>query len=66
MKNKQKSHKSAVKRFKVTKGGKVMHRSQKIRHLKSSKSKRQLRSLRLEKSVEGRMKVKIKKLLGKA
>jgi len=65
-KNKQKTHKGASKRFKVTATGKVLHRSQKIRHLKANKSKRKLRALKLDKPVEGRMKTKIKKLLGKA
>jgi len=32
MSTKQKTRKSAVKRFKVTKGGKVLHRSQQLRH----------------------------------
>lgn len=63
-KNKQKSHKSAVKRFKVTGTGEILHRSQKIRHLKSAKSKRQLRALKQDKKVNGRFKSKIKKLLG--
>lgn len=61
---KQKTRKSAVKRFKVTSSGKVLHRSQKIRHLKAGKSKRKQRALNLDKSVEGTMKTKIKKLLG--
>lgn len=63
---KQKTHKGASKRFKITGTGKVLHRSQKIRHLKAGKSKRKLRELKLDKPVEGRMKIKIKKLLGKA
>lgn len=66
MKNKQKTHKGAVKRFRITATGKVMHRSHHIRHLKSNKSKRQLRSLNQPKLVLGRMARKIKKLLGKA
>ena len=65
-KNKHKSHKSAVKRFKVTGTGKIMHRSQKIRHLKAGKSKRRQRALNLDKEVHGKMKSKITKLLGKA
>ena len=65
-KYKQKTHKGASKRFKLTATGKVLHRSQKIRHLKLNKSKRKQRALNLDKSVDGRMKTKIKKLLGKA
>lgn len=65
-KNKQKTHKGASKRFKITASGKVMHRSHHIRHLKSSKSKRQVRSLKQPKEVLGKVKTKIKQLLGKA
>jgi len=66
MKNKQKTHKGASKRFKISAGGKVIHRSHHIRHLASNKSKRQLRSLHQPKLVLGKMARKIKKLLGKA
>ena len=44
--SKHRTSKAAKKRFKVTAGGKLMHRSQKLRHLRSSKSKRQIRSLK--------------------
>lgn len=64
MPNKQRTHKAAAKRFKVTSTGKIMHRSNKIRHLISSKSKRQLRSLRTMKEVTGKNKKKISQLLG--
>lgn len=63
-KNKQRVRKSASKRFKVTKGGKVLHRSHLIRHLRANKSKRQVRRLKLMKKVEGTHKKKIKKMLG--
>jgi len=62
---KQKTHKSAVKRFKMTKGGKILHRSQYLRHLRSKKSKRRIRQLKLMETVEGRYKKKIKKMLGR-
>ena len=62
---KQKTNKSAAKRFKVTKTGKVTHRSHGARHLKSNKSKKQLRHLKATKTVEGIFKKKIKKMLGK-
>jgi len=63
MKVKAKTRKSAVKRFKVTKGGKVLHRSQQLRHLRSAKSKNRIRRLKLMKKVTGRAKMKIKKML---
>jgi large subunit ribosomal protein L35 len=61
---KQRTHKSASKRFKVTASGKILHRSQKLRHLRSSKSKRQIRSLKTLKEVTGTFKPKIERLLG--
>ncbi|MFA9288607.1 MAG: 50S ribosomal protein L35 [Weeksellaceae bacterium] len=60
------THKGASKRFKVTGSGKLLHRSQKIRHLRSSKSKRQLRSLLQMKEVEGDMAKKLRRLLGRS
>lgn len=64
-KTKQKTRKSAAKRFKISASGKLMHRSQNIRHLRSKKSKKQLRSLKLMKRVGGSYQKKIKKMLGK-
>lgn len=64
MANKQRTNKSASKRFKVTKSGKVTHRSP-LRHLKSNKSKSQLRRLRVTKEIPGDMGKKIKQMLGK-
>jgi large subunit ribosomal protein L35 len=64
MKNKQKTRKGAAKRFKVTKNGKVLHRSQKIRHLRSVKSKNQVRRLKTMKEIKGTFAKKIKKMLG--
>jgi large subunit ribosomal protein L35 len=61
---KHRTRKSAAKRFKVTKTGKVLHRSQGIRHLKSKKTKRQLRSLKQMNQVHGKAEKKIKKMLG--
>jgi len=40
---KVKTKKIAVKRFKLTKGGKLLHRTQGIRHLRQSKNKTQQR-----------------------
>lgn len=64
MKVKTKTRKSAAKRFKVTKNGKVMHRSQNIRHLRSGKGKRNLRRLRTIKELGGKFASKVKKMLG--
>ena len=61
---KQRTRKSAAKRFKVTSGGKVLHRSHKIRHLRSKKTRRQLRSLLQMKEVKGTLKSKVKRMLG--
>ena len=63
MKQKQKTKKSAVKRFKVTKTGKVLHRQKGLRHLRANKSKRRIRSLKRMKEVFGRYKKKILKML---
>lgn len=63
---KQKTRKSAAKRFKITKKGKLLHRSHFLRHLRSKKTKRQIRSLKRLKLVTGRYEKKIKKMLGKA
>ena len=52
MPNKLKSRKSAVKRFKLTSGGKLLHRGHGSRHLKSSKTKKQLRHLNAEKPLD--------------
>ncbi len=61
---KQRTHKGAQKRFKITAGGKVLHRSLKLRHLRKTKSKKQVRSLKQLKPVEGKIKTRIQKLLG--
>jgi len=64
MKVKTKTRKSAAKRFKVTKNGKVMHRSQNLRHLRSGKGKRNLRRLKTIKELGGKFASKVKKMLG--
>ena len=64
--NKQKTRKGAAKRFKISKGGKLLHRSHYARHLRANKSKRQLRSLKQLKIVTGKLEKKIKKMLGVA
>ncbi|MCL4375018.1 50S ribosomal protein L35 [Patescibacteria group bacterium] len=64
-KSKQKTRKAALKRFKLTKTGKVLHRSQRLRHLRGHKSKSQIRRLKRMKTVSGTMRRKIKRMLGK-
>jgi large subunit ribosomal protein L35 len=63
MKVKQKTHKGAAKRFKVTKNGKVLHRSIKLRHLRHVKGKKTTRSLKLMKQLKGAFAKKMKKIL---
>lgn len=63
--NKVKTRKSASKRFKMTKTGKILHRAHGARHLKSNKSKKRLRHLKAIRSVEGIFKKKIRRMLGK-
>lgn len=63
MKNKQRTRKSAQARFKVSAKGKLQHRSHNYRHLRSVKSKRNLRSLKQTKVITGTMEKKIKKML---
>ncbi len=61
---KPRTRKSAVKRFKITAGGKVLHRSKGIRHLRSNKSKRRIRRMKQMKEVFGRYRKKILQMLG--
>ena len=65
-KTKLKIRKSVRNRFQVTKTGKVLRESSFHRHLRSNKSKKQLRRLKGKKLVTGRWARKVKKLLGKA
>lgn len=65
-KNKVRTRKVVLKRFKVTKNGKVMHRGHGGGHLKSNKSKKQLRSIKVPKELTGANKKVIKRLLGLA
>lgn len=65
-KYKQKTRKGAAKRFKVTASGKVLRRSQNMRHLRRSKSKKAIRAYRVPKLVTGKMAKKIKRMLGLA
>lgn len=62
MKIKQKTHKGASKRFKITGSGKVLRRA-KVRHLVASKSNKNVRRRKQMRQVEGEFGRKIKKLL---
>lgn len=64
--SKQKSHKSATKRFHITKTGKVMRRVAFGRHLRRKKSASQLRTYRNTKQVTGKIARRIKRLMAKA
>jgi len=61
---KQKTRKSAQARFKITKKGKILHRSIQLRHLRSQKSKRRIRRLKQMKPLLGTFKNKMKRMLG--
>ena len=65
-KNKHRTHKGAAKRFKITPTGKVLHRSQTLRHLRKAKSKRQIRRLKQMQPVTNSQAKKVKQLLGLA
>ncbi|PIQ72039.1 50S ribosomal protein L35 [Candidatus Roizmanbacteria bacterium CG_4_10_14_3_um_filter_39_13] len=64
MKVKTKTRKSAAKRFKVTKNGKILHRQQNLRHLRTVKGKRNQRRLKVVKELGGKFASKIKKMMG--
>lgn len=63
-KNKQKTRKGAAKRFKITATGKVMRRSQNMRHIRRNKNKKAIRAYRVPVEVTGKPAKKIKKMLG--
>ncbi|MBI4130420.1 50S ribosomal protein L35 [Candidatus Roizmanbacteria bacterium] len=60
---KHKTRKSVSSRFKLTKTGKLLFRSQMGRHRKRKKSKSQQRRVKVLKEMTGAMKSKIKKML---
>jgi len=64
-KKKLKTKKSLIKRFRITKKGKVLFRGSHVRHLKRKKRKKQLRAQKVPQKLYGRMQKKIKKLVGK-
>jgi large subunit ribosomal protein L35 len=61
---KQKTKKSASKRFKVTSSGKIMRRRSFTGHLNVKRSKRQKRRLKNAVEVQGKYAKKLKKVLG--
>ncbi len=63
---KQKTRKGVAKRFKITASGKVLRRSQNMRHLRRKKSKKAIRSYRVPIEVQGKWAKKIKRMLGVA
>lgn len=62
--NKQRTHKSTSKRFKLTAGGKVLHRHHYLRHKRKKHSKSTIREKKLMVAVVGVFEKKIKRLLG--
>jgi len=64
-KRKQKVRKSVIRRFKITKKGKVLFRGSHVKHLRRKKRKGQVRAQKVPKQMEGAWKKKIKKLAGR-
>lgn len=63
---KQRTRKGAARRFKITATGKVLRRTQNMRHLRRHKSKKAIRSYRIPIEVKGKWARKIKQMLGLA
>jgi large subunit ribosomal protein L35 len=63
---KQKTRKGVAKRFKITSSGKVLRRTQNMRHLRRKKSKKAIRAYRIPVQVTGVWAKKIKRMLGLA
>lgn len=61
---KQKTRSGVAKRFKITGTGKVMRRSQNMRHIRRRKSKKAIRAYRKPVQVTGKWARKIKRMLG--
>ena len=62
-KYKIKTRKIVAKRFKVTGTGKILRRSQNMRHLRRRKSKKQIRAYNVPKVVSGKQAAKIRRML---
>jgi large subunit ribosomal protein L35 len=63
---KQRTRSGVAKRFKITGTGKVMRRSQNMRHRRRIKSKKAIRAYRKPVQVKGKWARKIKRMLGLA
>lgn len=63
---KHKTRKTVAKRFKITGTGKVLRRSQNMRHLRRRKSKATQRRYAIPVEVKGKWAKKIKQMLGLA
>ncbi len=63
-KYKLKTRKGVAKRFKITASGKVLRRSQNMRHLRRRKSKKAVRAYHIPIEVKGKWAKKIKHMLG--
>jgi large subunit ribosomal protein L35 len=61
---KQKSHRGAAKRFRITGGGKVMRNHSMKSHILTKKSTKRKRKLRKATEVVGKFSKNIKKLIG--
>jgi large subunit ribosomal protein L35 len=61
---KQKTRKIVMKRFKVTATGKIMRRTQNMRHLRRRKSAKQIRRYRTYQEVTGAIAKHIRRMLG--
>jgi large subunit ribosomal protein L35 len=61
---KRKTRKGAAKRFKITATGKILRRTQNMRHLRANKSKKAKRNYRRLREVKGSMNKRIKRMLG--
>ena len=60
---KQKTHKGAAKRFKLTAGGKVRRSHSLMNHILTKKSQKRKRSLRKQTNVKGAFAAEIKKMI---
>lgn len=65
-KYKQKTRKGVRRRIKVTGSGKLLRRSQNMRHLRRKKSKKAIRAYRKPVEIKGKWAKKMKRMLGLA
>ena len=61
---KRKSKKSLTKRVKITKNGKVLRRTQNMRHRRAHKGAAQVRRMKAVKTLVGKTARRVKKILG--